>query len=320
MVNQNYTLLQLEEHNVSISLKRSLGNHPASSNSEDSQFSAPFVFTNKLLGKGSNSEVYLGYDSITLQKLAIKTINLKRLSANSKLKLQKEIEILQKLKSISTSDRFVKFHKATLKQDNNDIFYLAMDFIPGSDLYVLCSEYSLGIPETLTKQIFYNIILAVNELHSNQICHLDLKLENIMYNKDTNSVKLVDFGFSQFTTNNNAEDPNEQVLQTVFCGSIHYAAPELLSRVPFDGKKADVWSLGVVLFAMLSGQFPFDDYEGNAMKIFQRIRNDEVEYPMHFSNLQLSLLSMMLEKDPLKRCSIEDVLDHPYFASMRSVS
>jgi len=133
-------------------------------------------------------------------------------------------------------------------------------------------------------------------------------------------VKIVDFGFSNYTTAHpNDPSDDKQILQTSYCGSIHYAAPELLSRNPFDGKKADVWSLGVVLFAMISGQFPFDDYDGNSARIFQKIRSDEVEFPMHFSNLQHSLLAMMLEKDPLNRCSIDDVVDHPYFASLRSI-
>jgi len=323
-VNQSYTALPLEDQSVKSTLKRSLGNstvNNATNSQENIQVPSPFVFTKKLLGKGTYSEVFLGYDNKTLQKLAIKTVNIKKLSANSKSKLQKEIEILTKLKKTSTSNRFVKIRKATYKPDNSDIFYLAMEFIPGCDLYVLCSEYSLGIPETLTKQIFYNIALATKELHSYQICHLDLKLENIMYHKESNTVKLIDFGFSQYTTANGEEnnENSQQIMQTSFCGSIHYAAPELLCRVPFDGKKADVWSLGVVLYAMFSGQFPFDDSEGNSARIFHRIRNDSIDFPPYFSSVQLNLLSMMLEKNPVNRCSIEEVVAHPYFASLNSV-
>jgi len=151
MVNQKNSIANYATPpNIRRALKQSPGIIPRE---EPSQQPAPFVITRKLLGKGTNSEVYLGYDSNSFQKLAIKIVNMKKLSANSKLKLQKEIEILTKLKSQSTSNRFVKIHKTTSKSsDTNDIFFLAMEFVVGCDLYVLCSEYSLGIPETLTKK------------------------------------------------------------------------------------------------------------------------------------------------------------------------
>jgi len=225
----------------------------------------------------------------------------------------------------SNSDRFVKLQKVQAGESSDgERLFLVMEYVTGSDLFVLCNEYSLGVPETLTRQLFYQITISINELHNFNICHLDLKLENIMYNKDNRSVKIIDFGFSQFTVDRefvgkfDNQSELAQVLQTSFCGSIHYAAPELLSRIPFDGKKADVWSLGVVLFALLCGFFPFDDSHGSSSRIFQKIRGKPLEFPLHLSNQQTSLLSMMLEKNPDDRCSIDDVVNHPYFNSLRS--
>lgn len=371
MVNSNQNLTKAvneqkkENHHhqrssVLTSLKRSLANlglcsphHEPKhrSHNHTNNLSAQLVITPRLLGKGTSSEVFFGYDCKTFQKLAIKTIKANRLSFTSKLKLQKEVEILSKLRNSNPNNQFVNLHSLSTTPDK---VYLAMEYVDGEDLFFLCNEYSLGIPEAICKKIFFQIVQSVFDLHNLDICHLDLKLENVMYNRNTQHVTIIDFGFSQFTSHeaytpsplsdqlaflfdeqycNHCEEDDEmdtassstivvngrnQILQTSFCGSIHYAAPELLNRIPFDGKKADVWSLAVLLFAMLCGQFPFDDVEGQPAKIFEKIKNNQIHFPPHFSTLVTDLLSHMFERNPNERYSIEEVLTHPYFSTVRS--
>ena len=321
MVNKSsFVILPSENNEKLIALKRSEGNVPIfkslSLSSSTQLIEDQYIITSKLLGQGANSKVVLGYNLKNLQKSAIKIVNYKKLSQLSRSKLQKEIEILTKLKQ-HPNDYFVKLQRVFNRNENNkEKLHLAMEYIAGCELFELCTENPGGIPERIAKQIIYKILIAIKELHNLQICHLDLKLENIMYIKETNSVKIIDFGFSQFTTIN-GELNAPQILQNTFCGSIHYAAPELLKKTPFDGKKADVWSLGVLFFALFAGTFPFDD--DHTSFIFSKIKNQSVEYPLFFSNTQIDLLSMMLEKDPKDRSTIDVVLSHPYFANVNTL-
>jgi serine/threonine protein kinase len=97
--------------------------------------------------------------------------------------------------------------------------------------------------------VFFQILTTVDYLHTRNIAHCDLKFENILYDEDTGELKLIDFGFS-------IEDP-ENNPPTFLCGTVFYMAPEEIMKKNIDVFKADIWSLGVILFKMATGLFPF---------------------------------------------------------------
>lgn len=132
--------------------------------------------------------------------------------------------------------------------------------------------------------------------------HRDLKLENILLDRYEN-VKLVDFGFTREYSGRTNH------LQT-FCGTICYAAPEMLKGEKYAGEKVDVWSLGIILYALLCGELPFDDDDDNVTR--SKILAEEPKYPEHLSTDALSLLKSLLSKRPLPRPSLPNILVHPF--------
>lgn len=134
--------------------------------------------------------------------------------------------------------------------------------------------------------------------------HRDLKLENILLDKHEN-VKLVDFGFTR------EYEGKANYLQT-FCGTICYSAPEMLKGEKYAGEKVDVWSLGVILYALLCGELPFDDDDDNVTRT--KILSEEPKYPEHLTSDAVALIKLLLSKRPLLRPTLLDILSHPFLA------
>lgn len=154
------------------------------------------------------------------------------------------------------------------------------------------------------QKIFSQLVGAVSYVHLQSCVHRDLKLENILLDRHEN-VKLVDFGFTR------EYEGRTNYLQT-FCGTICYAAPEMLKGEKYAGEKVDVWSLGIILYALLCGELPFDDDDDNVTRT--RILSEEPKYPDHLTPDALSLLKLLLSKRPLPRPSLPDILAHPFLA------
>ena len=134
--------------------------------------------------------------------------------------------------------------------------------------------------------------------------HRDLKLENILLDKNEN-VKLVDFGFTR------EYEGKMSYLQT-FCGTVCYSAPEMLKGEKYAGEKVDVWSLGIILFALLTGELPFDEDDDLATK--HKILNEEPKYPDTMPAEAKALISQLLSKRPLFRPTLADILTNPFLA------
>lgn len=156
--------------------------------------------------------------------------------------------------------------------------------------------------EEQVQKIFTQLVGAVSYVHSKSCVHRDLKLENILLDKHGN-VKLVDFGFTreyQGTTS---------YLQT-WCGTVCYSAPEMLKGEKYAGEKVDVWSLGIILYALLCGELPFDEDDENETK--QRILKEDPKYPDYVPEGAIDLLSKLLSRRPLLRPPLADVLRHAW--------
>lgn len=145
---------------------------------------------------------------------------------------------------------------------------------------------------------------AVAYVHQQHCVHRDLKLENILLDKHEN-VKLLDFGFAR------EYEGKTNYLQT-FCGTICYSAPEMLKGEKYAGEKVDVWSLGIILYALLCGELPFDDDDDDITR--RKILGEDPTYPDHLPPEALSLLKQLLSKRPFPRPSLQDILNHPFLA------
>jgi hypothetical protein len=156
--------------------------------------------------------------------------------------------------------------------------------------------------ENKVQKIFTQLVGAVSYVHSKSCVHRDLKLENILLDKHGN-VKLVDFGFTR------EYQGSTSYLQT-WCGTVCYSAPEMLKGEKYAGEKVDVWSLGIILYALLCGELPFDDDDENDTK--QRILKEDPKYPDYVPEGAIDLLSKLLSRRPLLRPPLADVLRHTW--------
>ncbi len=154
------------------------------------------------------------------------------------------------------------------------------------------------------QSIFTQLVGAVAYVHNLSCVHRDLKLENILLDKNEN-VKLCDFGFTR------EYEGKSSYLQT-FCGTVCYSAPEMLKGDKYAGEKVDVWSLGVILYALLTGELPFDDDDDMVTK--HKILSSEPRFPDNFPPDAKSLVSQLLSKRPLLRPRIADILTNSFLS------
>jgi serine/threonine protein kinase len=160
------------------------------------------------------------------------------------------------------------------------------------------------MPVEKVQKIFAQLVGAVAYVHSKSCVHRDLKLENILLDKNEN-VKLCDFGFTR------EYEGKASYLQT-FCGTVCYSAPEMLKGEKYAGEKVDVWSLGIILYALLAGELPFDEDNDQVTKA--RILAEEPKFNERFPADAKSLISQLLSKRPLLRPTLSDILAHPFLA------
>ena len=158
------------------------------------------------------------------------------------------------------------------------------------------------LTEIESLKIFQQLINTLLYLHSQNITHRDIKIDNMLLDKNKN-LKLVDFGLSTYYS--------DDKLLNQPCGTVVYAAPEVLEGKEYHGMLADVWSSGIVLYGMLSGFLPFCDNDDEINK--KNVLKGKIEIPNFFPPLVIDLLSHMLQENPIKRFTLQDIRDHPWF-------
>ena len=156
--------------------------------------------------------------------------------------------------------------------------------------------------------------LVVGAIHKSGVAHRDLKLENVMIEKtEDNSngskhkVFLIDFGL--------AHQLNGQSLLVTRCGSEEYAAPEIIKGHKYDGKKSDIWSLGIILYACLCGNLPFNPDSSSPKSLFDKICHCDIKFPSYLSIEAKSLILDLLTVEPEDRPDIEKILSHPFICN-----
>lgn len=243
----------------------------------------------RLIGKGSFGKVYLAQHKLTNgSKVVLKSA--KKDDAN----LAREIHHHR---------QFLHPHIARLYEVivTESLVWLVLEYCPGDELYNYLLKHG-RMEVSKAQRIFTQLVGAVTYVHAKGCVHRDLKLENILLDKHEN-VKLVDFGFTR------EYQGSTSYLQT-WCGTVCYSAPEMLKGEKYAGEKVDVWSLGIILYALLCGELPFDDDDDSVTKV--RILKEDPQYPDHMPEGPKELIKKLLSKRPLLRPSLGDVLKDPW--------
>lgn len=248
------------------------------------------------LGEGSFSTVKLYSSQRHRCNVAIKIIDREKAPRDFVQKfMPRELSILGQVKH----DHIVNMHEI-IEMPGRRVG-IVME-AAAKDLYQKIIEVN-RIPEVQSKTLFSQIVSAVNYLHQTDIVHRDLKCENILLTAQE-QVKITDFGFAR-----RCQDPSE--LSRAFCGTVGYCPPEVMMRRPYDPKKYDIWSLGVTLFCMLTGQLPFD--ETSQFRIL-RLQQKPLVYPddVAVGEPCRDFISTLLQVDPSKRPTIQEVAEHQW--------
>ncbi|KAI9313408.1 kinase-like domain-containing protein [Dichotomocladium elegans] len=194
-------------------------------------------------------------------------------------------------------------HICQLKEwiSEGDLYYMFLEYVDGGQLLDYIIQHG-KLREKQARKFARQIASALDYCHRNSIVHRDLKIENIMLTR-TEDVKIIDFGLS------NVYSPKG--LLSTFCGSLYFAAPELLRARPYIGPEVDVWSFGVVLYVLVCGRVPFDDT--NLPALHAKIKAGQVDaYPDHLSKDCVDLLMRILTVDPKRRITLPQILTHPW--------
>lgn len=180
--------------------------------------------------------------------------------------------------------------------ETEHLFIIVMELVEGTNLLNLVNKHK-GLPIQEAQNIFAQLIIVIEYLQEMNISHRDLKLENILIDK-YGHISMIDFGFSSLNA-----------MMSTCCGSVPYCAPEILSGKTYTNS-ADIWSLGIILFALLQGYLPFFHKNINVLALI--ICHNEVYFPSSMDLIACDLIGKMLVKDPAKRISIDEIKNHPF--------
>ncbi|KAM9393003.1 serine/threonine-protein kinase BRSK1-like [Pholidichthys leucotaenia] len=265
---------------------------------QSSQYVGPYRLE-KTLGKGQTGLVKLGVHCITGQKVAIKIVNREKLSESVLMKVEREIAILKLIEH----PHVLKLHDV---YENNKYLYLVLEHVSGGELFDYLVKKGRLTPKEARK-FFRQIISALDFCHSHSICHRDLKPENLLLD-EKNNIRIADFGMASLQV-------GDSLLETS-CGSPHYACPEVIRGEKYDGRRADVWSCGVILFALLVGALPFD--HDNLRQLLEKVKSGVFHMPHFIPPDCQALLKGMIEVNPEKRLTLEAIQKHSWYQGGRN--
>ncbi|TNJ28267.1 Kinase, CAMK CAMKL [Giardia muris] len=264
-----------------------------------------------VLGRGTYATVKLAVDTRTQEEVAIKIIAKSGQLTKKQLKhIRTEIVVLR----LVCHPNIVQL-KGILASRNK--IYIVMEYLDGGDLLTALRENDFTVEQI--RRYFIQVCSALEYCQKLNISHRDIKAENLMLRKDQKSVVVTDFGLSAMSEEGQETDGDKTAkLLSTACGSPHYVSPEVVSKTGagYVGEKADVWSVGVLLYLMLGRTLPF---QANTLEgLFDRIRSGHFSYPEerikkgYFTKEAMDLISSMLNVDPAKRPSFTEILQSSY--------
>jgi len=249
----------------------------------------------KNLGIGSFGKVRLAEHQLTGHKVAVKILNRNRIrQLEMDEKVRREIKILK----LFYHPHIIRLYEVIYTPTD---IYMVMEFVPGGELFdFIVSNGRLSEPRA--RSMFQQLVSGVEYCHQHMVVHRDLKPENLLLDAEQ-QLRIADFGLSNVMKDGDFFKTS--------CGSPNYAAPEVISGRLYAGPEVDVWSCGVILYALLCGSLPFDDE--NIPNLFKKIKGGIFTLPGHMSDEIKDLISRMLVVDPLQRITIPEIRRHRWF-------
>ena len=251
----------------------------------------------KTLGQGTFGKVKLGVYLPTEEKVAIKILEKDRIiEKDDEIRVKREFDMLALFNHpnvILVAEIF----------ESTDSFYSVMEYCEGGELFnYIVKNRRLSDEESAF--FFYQLINGLEYIHSLGIVHRDLKPENLLLTNE-HLLKIIDFGLSNYF-----EKDQKELLSTP-CGSPCYASPEMVGGKKYNGFKIDIWSSGIILYAMLCGYLPFEDKDNDIL--FEKILECKFYFPKYISKNAKDLMEKILVTDPDKRISIAEIKNHPFY-------
>ena len=251
----------------------------------------------RTLGKGTFGKVKLGIYIPSNEKVAIKILEKSKiLEKDDEIRVKREFEMLTLF-----SHPNVILVAEIFESGGN--FYSVMEYCEGGELFNYIVK-NRRLSEDEAAFFYYQLINGLEYIHSLGIVHRDLKPENLLLTKD-HILKIIDFGLSNYFSK------DQKDLLITPCGSPCYASPEMVAGKKYNGFKIDIWSTGIILFAMLCGYLPFEDKDNDAL--FEKILECKLVFPKYIPKLGKSLIEKILVKNPNRRITIKEIKEHPFY-------
>ena len=248
----------------------------------------------KTLGKGNFAVVRLGIHRMTKTRVAVKVVDKKELDPENLMKISREIDIMRQL----SHEHIIKLYQV---METESFIHIVTEYAANGEIFDFLVENG-KMTEKQAATTFSQILQAVHYCHQRKVVHRDLKAENLLLDQDGN-IKLADFGFSNYFT--------PGCVLSTWCGSPPYAAPELFEGRKYDGPKTDIWSLGVILYVLVSGSLPFDGQTLQDLRA--RVVSCQYRIPFYLSTECEHLIRALLVADPERRLGIEAIARHRWF-------
>ena len=268
---------------------------------DDKEIFLKYETKDEPIGKGTFSTVKLGINKETKEKVAIKILDKKKILLKEDLeRVKREINILKNF----NNQNVIKVYEIYESKTHH---YLIMEYCEKGDLFNHIVE-NQKLENDEASYFYYQLINGLEYIHSKGVVHRDLKPENLLIGKG-NILKIIDFGLSNYFNGKN--------LLITPCGSPCYASPEMVSGKKYNGFCIDIWSTGIILYAMVCGYLPFEDPDNDVL--FKKILKANLEFPDDLNFNVIDLMNKILVTNPEKRIKIHEIKQHPFYLQGKEI-